>query len=1143
MSETLDGQYRIEQVQILNWGGYAGLQVMCAGRSGTALLGPSGRGKSTLLDAIASVIMPNPQEFNQAARDDKRSERQRTVYSYARGLTENTKDENRRSSTPSYLRPPGADGFVSGAAVTWSTEVGRQVTAFRLAWVGPDTVDNDGMGTTTVYGFVHDAFDLTRLHGLTPARAGGAPLSPASLERLLDLSRGDVVDRRQSTVHARMRRVMSMGATEESQRLAIQLLRRAQASKGIFSINDLFKDFVLTEPEALARWDVTLEHFTQATVLFDEFELARKKTETLKDLPTTAEQYRTAGKDATVKREMLHEPDGPGVGRLQVWHAGKTLDWATGYEEDVRLEMAQVDDDLATAKGRVREAEAAYDTALEAYTAAGGDTSVAARERLAGAERELTALDSHRATVAGQLAAFGYTMPESSGDLTLTKSLMDRQIQAEREKAKGLSKTYEDLVGQRRDVVSALNDLKVAADVAAAEPDNLPPEAKRRRTRIAAGTSVPENQLPYVGELIEIAPQYRGWEKAILAIIGSFAADLVASERDHATVRAWVNQNDVGGRVSLAKAESGRPGRTPVPGTVPAMLEVTSGPFHEWVTRELERFSVLCVERDTDLDGTLPPGVVGRVTRAGMRTTSNGRVIKDDTPSRYRWIGRDNQALRARLDEELDAYRVRYDAVQGQVDQARTAVTQHEASIGALERLKEGLAWSDIDQAPLAAVIRTLGEELDRTDTPEGRQRRANLQDAQKRQGRAEHEQTTQEQRLELLNGRWGAVCSIQDACRDTLTLEPLTAEEHEATATVPYLPPHLDGAEFSGREADTKAQGLVEASYRDAARILREQVEAADLQRASHERTLLNIVRAYRNIDDRAAREVDEHIASVPALEAIREQLVTDDLNRARDRWLAKVDRELNHGLRTLLSQIRTDAHDIARGLDPVNRVLTHVEFRDASSLAIETIDARNSDLHQFEKVVLEYTRENPLGEDLLTDEAKIEKSFARLRRQLAPLTEKSRAGDAWRKRVFDAREHVDFRAIETRADGTQVVHDGVAGMSGGEGQELIAFILGAALRYRLGEGGERVPTYGSVVLDEGFVKADSDYTGRSLAALQALGFQLIVGAPREKASAFEDYVDLVAYINTDPANPGGVRIYPMTIQEALEIDDEGAA
>ena len=46
----INGQFRIEKVQVLNWGGYSDLQVMHVERAGTAILGPSGRGKSTLLD-------------------------------------------------------------------------------------------------------------------------------------------------------------------------------------------------------------------------------------------------------------------------------------------------------------------------------------------------------------------------------------------------------------------------------------------------------------------------------------------------------------------------------------------------------------------------------------------------------------------------------------------------------------------------------------------------------------------------------------------------------------------------------------------------------------------------------------------------------------------------------------------------------------------------------------------------------------------------------------------------------------------------------------------------------------------------------------------------------------------------------------
>ncbi|MET7952016.1 hypothetical protein [Micromonospora sp. NPDC005324] len=41
-------------------------------------------------------------------------------------------------------------------------------------------------------------------------------------------------------------------------------------------------------------------------------------------------------------------------------------------------------------------------------------------------------------------------------------------------------------------------------------------------------------------------------------------------------------------------------------------------------------------------------------------------------------------------------------------------------------------------------------------------------------------------------------------------------------------------------------------------------------------------------------------------------------------------------------------------------------------------------------------------------------------------------------------------------------------------------------------------------------------------------------------QATAFEDYVEAIAYINIDVDDPTRVRIYPMTMQEALRIEQE---
>ena len=664
------GQYRIEQVQILNWGGYAGLQVMWAGRTSMAILGPSGRGKSTLLDAMASVIMPNPQEFNQAARDDRGRKRERTVYTYARGLTVSHQDDNGRSATPAYLRPPGRTAFISGAAITWSTGAGKRVTAFRLAWVGTDATDNASIGNNTVYGFVHDAFDLTRLDGLKPARSGTTPLSEASMRHLIDPARGDLVDHRQPRMHAALRRALQMGHTEESQRLAMHLLRRAQASKGIFSINDLFKDFVLTEPHALARWDVTLEHYREASRLYDEFELAKTKTETLKELPVVAEQYRSAGRDAADRR-ALAQPPASGVTRLQVWHASKTLDWAHTYEEDVRLELAQAKEDLQGAQACTREAEDVERDALSALMASGDDQTTLIRERIERAQEKQHDIQTRRITMAARLKAYGQVLPSSSGDLELLRVVLAQQA-AEYESDIGqLSQDHETQAGEKMRLAAAIPKLNAELDRVSKQAGNIPHEADQRRQVIADGARIPVERLQYIGELLDIPPEHRGWERAILTIIRPLASDLLVAAEDFPAVRAWVNSHNLGGDITLVPGVARRPVRTHQAGTVAAMLDITPGPYQGWLSEELERFTYLCVEKDTDLDGPRLDGVLGRVTRAGMRTAQNRRVIKADAPRRYRWIGRDNSALRAELEDELDGLRRQFDDVTRQVEIAR----------------------------------------------------------------------------------------------------------------------------------------------------------------------------------------------------------------------------------------------------------------------------------------------------------------------------------------------------------------------------------------------------------------------------------------------------------------------------------------
>lgn len=1117
----LAAQFRIEQVQVLNWGSYEGLETMTVGRTGTAILGPSGRGKSTLLDAIAAVIMPNPQVFNQAARDDRAEHGIRTVYTYARGLTDQMMDANGRSSTPAYLRPPGKDGFASGAAITWSTLLGKKATALRLVWVGPDDTDVDN----PIYAFIHDAFDLRSINGLRAVRTGASPISKASFEPLIDIERGDIVDTAQSRVHAKMRAVLGMGSTEDSQRLALRLLRRAQASKGIFSINDLFRDFVLTEPPAMGRWSTAFTAYQEARTLYQEFEVTRTRMRHLEPLPAAAEKYREAGRLHTAKTRLLTAPPASPA-RIEVWHASKVRDWCTFQIESNRLDHAQVTDTLSEARARAATTEALEASIQNQITAAGGDQTHVLQQLLQAQEDALTKIQADSRAVAERLAKYGQKLPTSPGDLVLLKESLTT-IRGELETARAAAREG---AGKADAQYWAMRERveKLEQQIAhvRARRSNIPDDAAERRDRIAEHLGLASADLPYAGELMQLAAEHRvQWEQAIANLVAGLARRILVPDRLFVQARRYLHQTDMNGEVVLQRVRptSGTP--RAIPGTVPALLNIQAdSPHRGWLLGELmQTYNYWCSQSDTDFDSPAPAGTRGHITPRGMRGGAE-RVTKNDRRSRYTWLGWDTSNLRRDLEEERASRVAERDRLR---EAARDAANHRDGltqSINDLDQLAPDLTWDRIDVASAQQLRDKTRDDIRRVDTPHMAELRDKATAARREAVAAAGSVNTLETQLNDLDQHWAELCSAQDTATGLLDSQPaLTEDDLSDLASLPFA-------------LSSTARADLRASLDSAKTLLGQQAEQARKDRVAAEELITSILRGYRTINERTERETDGTIDSLPAMEALYEQLVRDDLPRAKDRWLAKVDTDLNGSLQTLLIQIREDGDAIRRGLGPINSVLAQVPFRDGATLSLQPIPRPCEDLKRFQLVVRRYTS-HTLSQDPQRDADEIERSFQRLQRELGKLTDNDRAGAAWRTRVFDARQHVGFRAIETRPDGAEIVHDGVSGKSGGEGQELIAFILGAALRYRLGEGTDRLPTYGSIVLDEGFVKADSDFTGRSLGALQALGFQLVIGAPREKSTAFERHVDSVAYINIDSERPDRVRIYPMTIAEAMQI------
>ena len=102
-----DRQWRLAEVQIANWGTLDGrIYRFPVSRRGHLITGPSGSGKSSVLDAIAAVLTPDKWlRFNQAAQGGAERTATRGLVSYVRGAWTRQQDEHEDRVISAYLRP------------------------------------------------------------------------------------------------------------------------------------------------------------------------------------------------------------------------------------------------------------------------------------------------------------------------------------------------------------------------------------------------------------------------------------------------------------------------------------------------------------------------------------------------------------------------------------------------------------------------------------------------------------------------------------------------------------------------------------------------------------------------------------------------------------------------------------------------------------------------------------------------------------------------------------------------------------------------------------------------------------------------------------------------------------------------------
>ncbi|MGV8965037.1 MAG: ATP-binding protein [Cellulomonas sp.] len=1092
MIQTMEGfdpmlaQFRLARIQLVNWGPFHGYHSIDIHRDGTLVTGPSGSGKSTLLDAISCVLMDRSVTFNAAAHDDGVGSKERTFFSYVRGKSGARRDAS-RGSRAIYLRE-GATW--SAVALTWENKASASVTGCRAMQMSRAATSDSEITHSLL--IAEQPFDLRDLEAAADQR-----LRQDAVRRAVPTA--STFGNEYGRYIARLSTLIGIRGQDGDSAKAIRLLHKAQSSKGVHNIDETFKRFVLDDSQVTERKDTAVEQFQSLRNGYDDMTRARDQIGALGDLPELWDESLSAG-GSSVELRGLIEP-GAQVTPLEAFVLRLHKDLLAARAEQEHAERTRQRGVHAAATERYR-LLAAQIKELEARRHEEGG---AATDRLDTRRIALAAERLRQAEQAQSAAAWcdvlGVPAPGSPPDLA---ALLAQRPTGATDDEPALRASLHASIAAHSEAGRTLAARRSDLSSFASRRSNIPVWALELRRLIVDGTGLAETDLPFVGELIDVARDQDAWRPAAERLLGGFGLGLLVARSSYAQVVQFVDSHDLRGRVRYTPVDtSERPSSaTPAPGTMAAKIVVAESPFAAWVTSQLvHRFSHTCVQAAAEL-ADLPQAV----TLRGQIKHRGGTHEKDDRDGahRDRVIGFDNAATVRDLEQEISALELRLDelaVVVSQADAARELVGRRRDAWARLA----ALTWDEIDVAATDLLLAQVDAERAQSSPGEALARLdEQLNRLTEARDEANHEARTALGASAEAERRWSARLTEEDAV--TTRLDAAPGPDADALRVLAEI------ATSCNPSPEVESIGALRRAMVQAVEARLATVRLAETTARARIQLLLASF-LHRWPDE--AGELSPEVDSTPDYLARLTYLREDDLPGALDDWRRLMHRINQMGLSSLIQTLRDERHMIDDRIAPVNDVLRHVPFGYDGYLQIATSDVEPPASRAF-KAEIDAILDSTPGQEL--DDQGLEERFRRIQRLMVRLDGTEPADREWQRDVLDVKRHVRIAAEEyRRGESAARVYEGVGATSGGEGQELIAATLGAALRYQLG-GIEQVPVFGSVTVDEGFVKSDPDVTRRAIRALQSFGFQLLIAAPLDKYQSMEREFGSAYLIESDP-------------------------
>jgi uncharacterized protein YPO0396 len=1095
--------YRLHRIEVFNWGTFDRHVWTLHPDGKTSLLtGDIGSGKSTLVDAITTLLLPAHRiAYNKAAGADAK---ERSLRSYVEGHYKSERNESTGASRPVGLRDHTSYSVILGV---FENEGYDERVTIAQVFHQKDRVGQPDRFFVTASDALAIENDFTDF---------GSDLK-ALRQRLR--ARGADIDNGFPDYHRRVRRLLGIRSEQ-----AMELFHQTVSMKSVGNLNDFVRDHMLEPVDAQSRVSAIVDHFENLVKSHEAVRTATDQLAVLTPLVAAADRYdeATARHAALVDQRSAIAPYIAERVRDLLEHEVTTLEAEIAALDARKSDVARQREALVPARDRLKLERAGV----------GGDRLKELDAEIHRAEDARAARAERRRRYDALLASANLPAAEHERDFFARAEEAGLRRARLGDQRRDLSARREPLFEERTDARRARTSAEAEIARLGASRHSLPADLDRVRTALCDALGLDDDDLPFAGELLEVTDDFAAWRGAAERVLRGFALTLLVPQGHYARVSAWVNDNRLNARLVYLRVAERRVRTTPTAHHGPRLLDalrVEPGPFADYLLAELAQRADHVLAESVDQLRREDRAV----TREGL-VRDRDRHEKDDrrsvTDPRSWVLGRGNEQKIEALRAELDAHTARLRDLERDLDELDAQAGALSADAETLAALAEYGSWTEVDAEAAAATLAALRAERDRLVGGSSQLAAIDAQLAE-----IDRQDAAFGSEVEEVAGRIGAARAALSAAhaRHRTEQTALTAMGPEVIARArtlyPALAERVTRAELRSVEDCDRLRAVLTDATTSAIESTQREINGYTTGIQQQMGEFLRRWPEHRN-------DLDASVRALPEFRAVHERVTRDDLPRFEAEFRHQLNTNAVRELAQFNAWLRRQAEEIRGRVDIINEALAAIDYNPGRIIVLVAEPTVNQDVRQFRADLREATVDALSGDE--ADNSAVEQRFEQIRHLVDRL--KGRVGHAdgdrvWMRRVTDVRNWYSFAASERdRQTGAEFEHyTDSDGKSGGQKEKLAYTILAASLAYQFGLewGVEKSRDFRFAVIDEAFGRGSDASTRYALDLFAKLGLQLLIVTPLQKVHVIEPYVSAIGFVD----NPSGAasRVHTLTIEE----------